>query len=299
MTNRAAIGLMCLAVLCFSALDSTAKYLGEFTNIPFEQVLWMRFLMHLAVLMLIYSPRRVALAIKTKAPLVQLLRMATMVGATMFNFWALKYLQLDQTITIFFLSPLLVAALAGPLLGERLKPAQLYAVIFGFIGVLIVTRPGFGGIHWAVGLSLLATLSLAIYNVTTRYTSRFDSNTTNQIYAPVGGAIMFAPFAIANWHMPDSIFIWALLLSLGITGGIGHWFLITAHRHAPAPLLAPFIYLGIISMPIIGYYVFDDVASYWTLAGAVCVIGSGLFLWWREKDTTPKAGETKLPPMQS
>lgn len=285
MTNRSAIGLMCLAVLCFSVLDSTAKYLGEFTSIPFEQVLWLRFLTHSALLMLLYSPPKYWQGLKTKAPKAQLVRTLTMLGATAFNFWALKYLQLDQTITIFFLSPLLIAALAGPLLGERLEKTQLLAVIFGFIGVLIVTRPGFGGIHWAVGLSLMATLSLAFYNVFTRYTSRYDNNNTNQIYAPIGGAFLFAPFAITTWQTPDSLFVWALLFSLGISGGMGHWLLITAHRHAPAPLLAPFIYLGIISMPIIGYYIFDDVPSTWTLAGAVFVIASGLYLWAREKES--------------
>lgn len=294
MTNRSAIGLMCIAVLCFSVLDSTAKYLGEFTGIPFEQVLWLRFLTHSLFLMMIYRPTGYLEALKTKSPKAQLIRTLTMLGATAFNFWALKYLQLDQTITIFFLSPLLIAALAGPLLGERLSKAQLFAVIFGFLGVLIVTRPGFGGIHWAVGLSLLATLSLAFYNVFTRYTARYDRNRTNQIYAPLGGALLFAPFAIAHWQTPESAFIWLLLISLGISGGLGHWLLITAHRHAPAPLLAPFIYLGIISMPIIGYYVFDDLPSTWTLAGAFCVIASGLYLWWNEKNGSKSAE----PPIQ-
>jgi drug/metabolite transporter (DMT)-like permease len=299
MTNSSAIGLMCLAVLCFSVLDSTAKYLGEFTNIPFEQVLWLRFLTHCLVLALIYRPIKFIGALKTAAPKAQLVRTFTMLGATAFNFWALKYLQLDQTITIFFLSPLLIAALAGPLLGERLEKAQLLAVIFGFLGVLIVTRPGFGGIHWAVGLSLLATLSLAFYNVFTRYTSKYDNNRTNQVYAPLGGAFLFTPFALAHWQTPESLFIWVLLISLGISGGLGHWLLITAHRHAPAPLLAPFIYLGIISMPIIGYYIFDDIPSSWTLAGALCVIASGLYLWSLEKEKKSTVKNRSVePPIQ-
>lgn len=285
MSRSSAIGLMCLAVLFFSVLDSTAKYLGEFAGIPLAQVLWLRFITHVLFLLAIYGPKRFISGLKTNAPKAQLVRTLTMVSATAFNFLALIYLQLDQTITIFFLSPLMVAALAGPILGEWLAPKQFFAVLFGFLGVIIVMRPGLGGIHPAVILSLLATLSLSIYNVMTRYTSHHDSNRTNQIIGPIAGAIIFTPFAVYYWQQPDTLMTWALLLSLGITGGIGHWLLITAHRHAPAPLLAPFIYAGIISMPIIGYFIFDDIPSIYTLGGAICVICSGLYIWYQDKQS--------------
>lgn len=283
MNHTKAIGMMCLAVVCFSILDSTAKYFGEFTPIHLFQVLWLRFAVHTFFLALIYSPRKFINAFKTSAPKVQLLRTLSMICATLFNFWAVHYLQLDQTITIFFLSPLLVAALSAPILGEHLRPNQLYAVLFGFLGVLFVMRPGFGGIHWAVILSLLATLSVSIYNVLTRYTAKTDSNITNQIYSPIGGTILLAPPALYFWQTPEDITTIALLISLGVSGCAGHWLLITAHRYAPAPLLAPFIYVGILVMPIIGYYVFDDVITPWTGAGAFCVICSGLYLWYQDK----------------
>ena len=294
MSHHTAIGLMCLSVLCFSILDSTAKYLGEIVGLPIEQVLWVRFATHIAFLALLYSPQGFIRGIKTNNLPAQLLRTLSMVGATAFNFLALLYLQLDQTITIFFLSPLLVAALAGPILGEWLTSKQILAVCFGFIGVLIVTRPGLGGIHWAVIYALLATLAVSIYNVLTRYTSRYDDNRTNQIYSPLGGAIALAPFALFVWQTPESVAVWALLLSMGISGGLGHWLLITAHRHAPAPLLAPFIYVGIITMPLIGYWVFDDVPSVYTLVGALCVISSGLYLWMNER-TSSKKDQTQEP----
>ncbi len=283
MSHSSAIGLMCLAVVCFSILDSTAKYLGEIAGLPIEQVLGVRFLTHILFLFLLYRPTKFFNGLKTKSFKAQALRSVTMVSATAFNFLALIYLQLDQTITIFFLSPLLVAAFAGPILGEWLAPKQFIAVLLGFLGVVIVMRPGLGGIHPAVILSLLSTLAVSIYNVLTRYTSRFDSNLTNQIYAPLGGVIVFAPLALIYWQTPQSAFVWFLLLSLGLSGGLGHWFLITAHHYAPAPLLAPFIYTGIISMPIIGYFVFGDKPSLYTLAGALCVIGSGLYLWQQER----------------
>lgn len=299
MSRSSAIGLMCLAVLCFSILDSSAKYLGEIAGLPIEQVLGIRFLTHFLFLFLLYRPSRFIDGLKTHSLKSQALRSITMVSATAFNFLALIYLQLDQTITIFFLSPLLVAAFAGPILGEWLAPKQLIAVLLGFLGVVIVMRPGLGGIHPAVILSLLSTLAVSLYNVLTRYTSRFDSNLTNQIYAPLGGVLVFAPLALLYWQTPESAFVWFLLLSLGISGGLGHWFLITAHRHAPAPLLAPFIYTGIISMPIIGYFVFGDKPSLYTLAGALCVIGSGLYLWQQERaEGDPKKDDHHEAPTQ-
>ncbi|GAA6210269.1 DMT family transporter [Hyphomicrobiales bacterium 4NK60-0047b] len=288
MNHRSAIGLMCLAVLCFSVLDSTAKYLGEFSAVHVVQILWIRFITHNLFLVAIYKPKPYIEAFKSNAPKAQIIRTISMVGATAFNFTALLYLQLDQTIAIFFLSPLLIAMLSGPILGEHLKPYQFYAVLFGFLGVLIVMRPGFGGIHWAVILSLLSTLSVSIYNVLTRYTSHLDNNATNQIMAPIGGALLLTPPVFFYWQTPNDIFTWVLLLSLGISGGLGHWLMITAHRYAPAPLLAPFIYTGIISMPAIGYFVFDDIITWWTFAGAMCVIVSGLYLWYQEHQKADK-----------
>ena len=295
MSHHAAIGLMCLSVLCFSILDSTAKYLGEVVGLPIEQVLWVRFATHIAFLIVLYNPQGFISGLKSNTLNMQLLRTLSMVAATAFNFLALLYLQLDQTITLFFLSPLLVAALSGPILGEWLRKNQVIAILFGFLGVLIVTRPGMGGIHWAVIYALLATLAVSLYNVLTRLTSRKDNNRTNQIYSPLGGAIALTPFAFFAWQTPESLMVWGLLLSMGLSGGLGHWFLITAHHHAPAPLLAPFIYVGIITMPIIGYLVFDDVPSIHTLVGALCVISSGLYLWLNEKND--KKTNHQAPPL--
>lgn len=288
MNHRSAIGLMCLAVLCFSILDSSAKYLGEFSAIHVVQILWIRFVTHNLFLLAIYKPKAYIAALKSNAPKTQLIRTLAMVGATAFNFTALLYLQLDQTITIFFISPLIIAVLSGPILGEHLKPHQFIAVLFGFLGVIIVMRPGFGGIHWAVSLSLLSMLSVSIYNVLTRYTAHLDSNATNQIWAPIGGTLLLTPFIFHYWQTPNDLFTWCLLISLGVSGGLGHWLMITAHRYAPAPLLAPFIYTGIITMPAIGYLVFDDLITIWTLAGALIVILSGLYLWYQEHQSKDK-----------
>ena len=216
-----------------------------------------------------------------------------MVVTTGFNFLALRYLQLDQTITIFFLTPLLVAGLAGPLLGEWVGWHRMLAIIAGFFGVLLVMHPGIGSVHWAMLIALVATLGYAVYNIATRYLAALDPATVTQTYTPLAGVIVLAVPALAAWQWPADGFQTLLLASLGFWGGLGHWFLILAHREAPAPVLAPFIYLGLIWMSALGLLVFGDVPTLWTLSGAAVVIVSGLYLLARERKAV---GEAKAGP---
>jgi drug/metabolite transporter (DMT)-like permease len=215
--------------------------------------------------------------------MIQILRSGLMVVTTGFNFLALRYLQLDQTITIFFLTPLLVAGLAGPLLGEWVGWHRMLAIVAGFFGVLLVMHPGIGTVHWAMLIALVATLGYAVYNIATRYLAAFDPATVTQTYTPLAGVIVLAVPALAAWQWPTDGFQTLLLASLGFWGGLGHWFLILAHREAPAPVLAPFIYLGLIWMSALGLLVFGNVPTLWTLSGAAVVIVSGLYLLARER----------------
>jgi drug/metabolite transporter (DMT)-like permease len=287
-----AIGLMALATLCFAGLDATAKYLiGD--GVPVAQVTWLRFVGHVVFSAALLWPFALPPSLRSAKPWIQVLRSMLMVVTTGFNFIALRYLQLDQTVTIFFLTPLLVAALAGPLLHEWVGWHRMLAIVTGFFGVLLVMHPGIGTVHWAMLLALVATLGYAFYNLATRYLAAFDPPEVTQTYTPLAGVLILAPFALSVWHWPESAGQWLLLASLGFWGGLGHWLLILAHRSAPAPVLAPFIYLGLIWMSAAGFLVFGDVPTWWTLSGAAVVILSGLYLLARERKVQ---GETKGGP---
>ncbi|MDH3581260.1 MAG: DMT family transporter, partial [Hyphomicrobiales bacterium] len=104
-------------------------------------------------------------------------------------------------------------------------------------------------------------------------------------FTPVAGVVAIFPFAVATWQWPADFWTWCLLASLGVTGGFGHWLLILAHRYAPAPVVAPFVYVGLIFMTALGYLIFGHVPTAWTLAGGAIVIGSGLYLLYRERQT--------------
>jgi len=278
-----AIGLMCLTVALFAVLDSTAKYLVEVGGLPIMQVVWVRFLGHFILTLVIFAPYGLRSLVLSKRLGHQLARSVLMFIITALNFAALKYLQLDQNVTIFFLAPFIVAALAGPLLGEWIGWRRLAAIMVGFLGVLLVVRPGFGGFHWAFLLAFGATFCYALYNISTRFLSGFDDTKVTQFYSPAAGALLAAPIAIWFWQWPAEPFHWLLLLSMGASGGFAHWLLIRAHRLAPAPILAPFTYTSLIWMSIAGFLVFGHLPSIWTLSGGAVMVSSGLYLLLRER----------------
>jgi len=278
-----AIGLMCLTMLLFAVLDTTGKYLVTAGELPVIQVVWVRLASQFAFTVALLAPLGLPRMIATNKLGGQLLRSTLMLGVSVLNFVALKYLQLDQNTTIFYLAPLVVAALAGPLLGEWIDWRRTVAISIGFLGVLVVIQPGFGGFQWAYLVALSATLAYALYNISTRYISAFDSPEVTFFYSTLVGIAATAPFAFAEWQSPQDLATWAWLISMGVSGGIAHWLLILAHRDAPAPILAPFVYTGLLWMSLGGYLVFGDVPAIATLAGCAIVIASGLYLISRER----------------
>ena len=148
---------------------------------------------------------------------------------------ALRYLRLDQTMSIVFTTPFIVAVLAGPILGEWIGWRRWLAILVGFCGVLVITRPGLGDVHWAAGLSLLGAMAYALYNISTRVLASYDSSLTTLFYSNLVGFLVTSvplPFAVDDAGEPLRHRLpwwrWARF------GSLGHWLLIMAHRKAPA-----------------------------------------------------------------
>lgn len=278
-----AIALMCGAGLCFALLDTTVKFLGITSAIPIAEIIWIRFAIHALLTILVLAPAGLPKMLTSRKPIQQWLRSGFMLSATFCNFLAVNHLRLDQTATIFFLTPLMIAALAGPLLNEWVGWRRLLAICTGFLGIVIVMRPGFGWIHWAALFSLGATLSYALYSVTTRYLAAHDTAAVTQFYTPLAGVVLTAPVAFSDWVWPADMWTWCLLVWLGVVGSFGHWILIQSHRFAPAPVLAPFIYVNLVWMTTLGFLVFGDIPDLATLTGGGVVVGAGLYLLYRER----------------
>jgi drug/metabolite transporter (DMT)-like permease len=278
------IGLMCCAVAAFACLDCMAKYLGN--HLPVSQVVGVRYASAFLIALMFSNPISRPGLLRTGRPALQLGRSVLLLGSTVFNFMAFRYLQLDEALAILFSTPFLVAILAGPILGEWVGWRRWTAIMVGFVGVLVVVRPGMGGLQWAALLSLGSAFCYAGYSITTRMLSTTDSSQTTLFYANLFGFVVMVPVLPFVWTTPPSWIDWVLMVAVGIFGAGGHFLLILAHRNAPASVLSPFIYTQIVWATTLGYLVFANVPSQWTVAGAGIVIASGLYLLNRERKVT-------------
>lgn len=277
-----AILLMCGAVTLFSCLDTTAKFLTSHSNLPTAEVVWMRFLGQFLIMVAILGPTSVPSLLNSKKPGLQMVRSFLMVATTLCNFIAIQYLRLDQTVAVAFLAPLLVALLAGPVLGEYVGWRRGLAVIVGFLGILIAVRPGFNA-HPAFIASFLSMIAYALFMIITRKLSTVDSPQVTLFFSLIVGTVGGALVAVPQWVWPTDWSQWVLLASLGVFGGLGHLLLIFAYNLAPASVVSPFLYFQLLSMVSFGFLVFGDVPDTWSLAGSAVVIASGLYLVHRER----------------
>jgi drug/metabolite transporter (DMT)-like permease len=275
------IGLMCAALVCFACLDTIAKWLTH--SLPVLEVVWARYASHFVLSLLVLNPWTLPGLFSARRPWLQIGRSALLFGSTLFNFVALRYLQLDQTATISFAMPLFVALLAGPLLGEWIHWRRWTAIIVGFSGVLLIARPGLGGIHPAAIFSVLSMACYGLYTIYTRFLAGHDSTGTTAFYTALVGFVAASVPLPAVWTVPADPLVILGMIAVGAFGWIGHLFLIVAHRYAPAPVLAPYTYTQIVWYVAGGFLVFGDVPSEYTLAGAAIVIASGLYLLYRER----------------
>jgi drug/metabolite transporter (DMT)-like permease len=276
-----AIALMFAALFCFACLDTSGKWLSR--HIPIWEVVWARYMGATFFVLIFINPATTPRMLSTSRPGLQLIRALLLFGATALNFFALRWLQLAQTVSIAFAGPLLIALFAGPILGEWVGPRRLIAIIVGFLGVIVVTRPSLSGIHPAMLLSFGATTCNCFYSILTRVLAATDSSRTTTFFSAISGAVILTPALPFFWVTPPDWNVWLFLVLIGGFGGLGHWLLILAHGRAPAALLAPFAYTQIVWMIVFGYMVFGDLPDVWTLTGAGIVIASGLYLLYRSR----------------
>jgi len=275
------IGLISLTILCFAVLEAGAKWLVR--SLPVMEAVFLRFFLHFLFTTALLAPRHGLALVRTRRPWLQLARGCFLPVMTGMNFWALQYLQLAETGAIQFTVPILIALFAAPLLGERLDRARWIAILVGFIGVLVIIRPGTQGFHPALLLALANAVLYALFNLLTRHLAAYDSAEATQFIAGAVAVVTLAPFAFAVWQTPQGWLPWAVAVLIGIAGGMGHYLLALAHRYAPASVLGPFLYQQIIWMVLLGYLVFGDLPDAPVVLGCAIVVASGGYLLWRER----------------
>jgi drug/metabolite transporter (DMT)-like permease len=273
---------MCGALACFTGLDASAKW-AMAEGAPALQTVWARYAGAIVLSLAAAAPRQWGAVVRSMRPSGQILRSCLLFAATVTNFFALRSLQLSETISIQFSMPLIVALAAGPLLGEWVGARRLAAIVVGFLGVLIVARPDASGLKPAVALSLLNAFCYAGYMLATRAMAKVDSPRTALFWSSLVGAAALTPVLPFVWRAPETLGQLAALGAVAGLGTVGHWLLILAHRRAPAATLAPFIYVQLLFMIAAGWLVFGDAPGPHTLMGGAVVIASGLYLLARER----------------
>ncbi|MDJ0950818.1 MAG: DMT family transporter [Alphaproteobacteria bacterium] len=271
--------LMCAAVLCFVLMNTIVKHLSD--TVPVPLIIWGRYFFHL-VLILAFFPRRIPTLLTSQRKSLQVLRSVLVLLATLCMFTAVSLMPLADVVSITFVAPLLVTGLSVPILGEHVGLRRWAAVAAGFIGVLIVIRPGAGVFQWAAVLALGQALFYASYQILTRLTSRDADPLSALFYTALVGAVATS-FAAPLFWVPLGAVDWLLLALAGLFGGAGHFAVIKAYERADASVIAPFAYTELVWAVALGFAVFGDFPDRWTLVGALIIAGSGLYVLHRER----------------
>jgi drug/metabolite transporter (DMT)-like permease len=276
-----AILLMCLGASMFPFLNTCAKLLTA--HYPIIEIVWARFAGHLLVMLAVFLPSRGWRVLRARQPAIQIARSFLLLGSTAFFVSAIGRVPLATASAIGFSSPILVTALSVPLLGESVGPRRWSAVLVGFAGVLMVVRPGIGPLPPATLLLLASAGCYALYLIATRRSGAHDSAETGIVYAALVGTIATSLLVPFSFESPERLADVALLASLGVFGGIGHYFVIQAFRLGPAALISPLGYLELVGTTTLGYLVFGNFPDSWTWLGASLIVASGIYIALRER----------------
>ena len=269
----AGIGLLLLAVACFATLDSATKI--SLTTVPVLMGVWFRYAFQAAAATALLLPRHGVALLHTAHPRYHLLRGALLLTTSTLAFFSLRYLPLAEFTAIVLISPLVITLLAATLLKEYVSPLRWALVVGGFIGTLVILRPGSDRFSWAVLLPLGLVVSNAWFQVLTSKLAQTENPLTMQFYTGWVGtliascALPFAWQALPSWHW------WALLCLMGLATTIGHFFLILAYQRAPASTLTPYSYAQIAFAMLAGWVLFDHVPDRIALVGIGLVAACG------------------------
>ena len=266
----------------FAGVDSSSKF-ATHAGVPTLEVVWARYAISLVIAAAILRPWKHPADYVTRRPMSQAVRALFLLMSTTLNFIAVQHMQLSESAAINFVSPLVITALAGPVLGEWAGWHRWAAVAVGFIGVLVVIQPTPGSFNPAVIASLANAAAYAGYALSTRMLSATETPSSMLVYASLVSTVVLLP-ALPATHLavPSAPAALAMLIC-GACGAFGHLFVIHAYRHAPAMVLAPFSYTQMLWMVVIGYLVFGDLPTAAKLVGAAVIVASGLYILYRQQ----------------
>jgi drug/metabolite transporter (DMT)-like permease len=288
--TRLGIWLMIATTLVFAAQDGISRHLA--TNYSVMMVVMIRFWVFglFVVALAALNPGGLRAAAHSRMPWVQLGRSVILVAEICVMVLAFVMLGLIEAHAVFASYPLMIAALSGPILGERVGWRRWTAILVGFAGILIILQPGIAVFSPGALVALLAALMFAVYGLLTRYVARQDSASVSFFWTGVVGAVAMTPFGLATWSWMTPA-DWAWMATLCCTAVLGHWLLIRAYAVAEASAIQPFAYLQLVFASAIGLFLFGEVLRVNVAIGAGIVVAAGVFTLWRQR-VREKAGQS-------
>ena len=270
---RRGILWMIVATMMFVNVDAIAKHLA--VTYPVVEVVWARYFFHLLFL-LNFLGRRIPTVLRTRRLALQLGRSALLGTATFLMTSGLRFIPLADAITLLFLVPLMVTVLSGRFLGERVGLRRWISVAVGFLGALVIIRPGTGMMQMAALFPIGAAVAATFYQISTRILARTDPAITTIVYTAVLAAFVLSAIVPFVWVTPTPI-DFLMMVASGVFGGLGHFLLIKAFTAAPAATVSPFTYTTLIWSVAYGFVFFGDLPDAWTWVGAAIIVGSGIY----------------------
>jgi drug/metabolite transporter (DMT)-like permease len=269
------VALMLAALLCFALLDATSKHLSQTFNVPL--LVWARYTVHCLLMIVFLGPSQGMRLIATQRPVAQVVRALLLVGVTGFAMAAFRVMPLAETTALLFVTPLIVALLAGPFLGERVGSARWLAAVVGFAGTLLIARPGGALVAEGIAYTTIAAACYAVYQIQTRKMAATERPLTMVFYTALAGTGAMSLALPWIWHGPAPSVAEALMIcSLAFYGGTGHFLLAHAFRHAPASTLAPFLYAQLLWASLLGWLFYDQWPDALSIAGMLTIVGGGV-----------------------
>ena len=274
-----AITFNLLAWVMLPIMDGFAKYLSS--DLPVLQITWARYFFTVAFtlpIMFFFFRKNL---VWTDKPKLQLIRGLILLTANVCFFYSISIISLAKALTLAFIAPLIVTAFSPIFLGEKVGFRRWSAVIIGFIGSMVVIRPGFVEINLASLAALGTGVMYGFYLIITRKLSSSDNPLLTLLLTGVVGAIIISFVMPFVWIKP-TLNQWSMMAAIGIFACIGHLFIILSLKYADASKLAPLSYFEIVTNIIIGYYFFSDFPDKWTFLGLFIIILSGIYISRRE-----------------
>ena len=274
-----AITFNLLAWVMLPIMDGFAKYLSS--DLPVLQITWARYFFTVAFtlpIMFFFFRKNL---VWTDKPKLQLFRGLILLTANVCFFYSISIISLAKALTLAFIAPLIVTAFSPIFLGEKVGFRRWSAVIIGFIGSMVVIRPGFVEINLASLAALGTGVMYGFYLIITRKLSSSDNPLLTLLLTGVVGAIIISFVMPFVWIKP-TLNQWSMMAAIGIFACVGHLFIILSLKYADASKLAPFSYFEIVTNIIIGYYFFSDFPDKWTFLGLFIIILSGIYISRRE-----------------